>query len=386
MTAKTKNFGFYIGYVLFLIGQLLGHTMMPISAQLRYVIIGVGVAFIFLQFLISLTQNQIIRKKQFRFSKMGIFFVLLLVISCISAIRSQEPIIILDFLFILAAKDINFDKILRIFIVTASTLLIITIISNALGLIGTAYFERGAIVRHTFGYRFPTDFVQLIVYILLADLVLCIEHNKPVFIRIGLYLFLGVFTLVYSDARLGSGTIFLLVPAILFLKYLPNIASSKIIYIFEKYIFLFCTLFAVWLMNKFNSSSSNLMAIIDEITSYRLTNTDMGIKFFGYTVWGQQIYNTIDQYFKGWFYIDSSYYVFFLQYGIGLLILVEIGYIYSMKRCIELRNYIIPFVCLFIALDSLIDQQFYLLEYNVFLLIPLASLSLKSNKDIKEVV
>lgn len=371
MVIETRNILFYIGYILFLIGQLLGHTLVPISSQVRYVLIGVGGVCVGGQFVYSLLQ-----KRYSTFSKQNIiFFILFFIVSVISMVKSNESIVVLDFLFILAAKDVDFDKILKIFIITATTLLFFTVICNAFGITETVNIQRGNIVRHTFGYRFPTDFVQLIVYILLADLVLCIEHHKNIFERIILYILLGLFSLVYSDARLGSATIFLLVPTILLLRYGKRVLFSKPIKILEKYIFLLCTVLTIFIMNKFISGGSNLLIALDKFTSYRLTNTDMGIKFFGYTLWGQEIYSNIEQFFKGWFYIDSSYYVFLLQYGSVLLILVEIGYIWSIRRCINLRNYIIPFICIFIALDSLIDQQFYLLEYNVFLLIPLTNIN-----------
>lgn len=371
MIIETKNILFYIGYILFLIGQLLGHTMIPIPSQIRYVFIGIGIICVVGQFAYSLLQ-----KRYSTFTKQNIvFFILFCFVSVISTVKSNQSIVILDFIFILAAKNVDFDKILKIFIVTATTLLLFTMTCNAFGIIETVNIQRGNTVRHTFGYRFPTDFIQLIVYILLADLVLCIEHGKNIFGRIVLYILLGAFSLIYSDARLGSATIFLLVPAILLLRYGKKILLSKSVKVLEKYIFLLCTGLTVFVMNKFISGGNSFLTVLDKFTSYRLTNTDMGIKFFGYTLWGQEIYSNIDQFFKGWFYIDSSYYVFLLQYGSALLVLVEIGYIWSIRRCINLRNYVIPFICIFIALDSLIDQQFYLLEYNVFLLIPLASIS-----------
>lgn len=370
MSIKIKNIGFYIGYICFLIGQLMGHTMIPISSGVRYFIIGIGIISVVGHITLTFFQdeyNNIYGK--------SIFFILFGIVSIISTLNSKEPIIILNVLFILAAKDIDFNKILKVFIITAVTLLTFTIICNSFGFLQTVSIQRGNVIRHTFGYRFPTDFVQLIVYILLADLVLCIEYNKNIIIRILIYIFLGFFTLIYSDARLGSGTIFSLIAIILILKYGKSIISSKLIFKIEEYIFLFCTCLSIFIMNNFILRINNFYIILDKFTSYRLTNTDMGIKFFGYTLWGQDIYSSIDQFFKGWFYIDSSYYVFLLEYGIGLLILVEIGYIWTMKRCIKLKNYIIPFICMIISLDSLIDQQFYLLEYNVFLLIPLAKIN-----------
>ena len=58
----------------------------------------------------------------------------------------------------------------------------------------------------------------------------------------------------------------------------------------------------------------------------------MGIEFFGYSIWGQDIYTNISSFFKGWFYIDNSFYVFLLSYGLALLVLVGIGYRYVVNR------------------------------------------------------
>lgn len=182
MNIKTKDIGFFIGYVFFLIGQLLGHTMIPIPSQARYVLISIGILFLFMQIAFSAIKrtygDNISLSK-----KIIIFLLLFFIFSIISTVRSNEPIILLDFLFILGAKDVEFDKILKIFIFTASALLIFTVISNVLGFIQTSYIQRGNVVRYTFGYRFPTDFVQLIVYILLADLTLCIKDKSAIFLR-----------------------------------------------------------------------------------------------------------------------------------------------------------------------------------------------------------
>ncbi|WP_224429748.1 hypothetical protein [Lactobacillus amylovorus] len=383
MTIKTKNIGFYLGYVFFLIGQLLGHTTIPVSNHIRYFFIWIGIICLLEQFINSFLHKAYMTN-EFISKRVILFFILFLVISIISTIKSGQPIVIIDCLFILTAINVDFDKILKIFIITATTLLLFTMLCNALGLIQTIYVQRAGVVRNTFGYRFPTDFAQLIVYILLADLTLCMGHSQNILPRIIIYILLGFFTSFYSDARLGSGTIFLLIPAALILKYGKKLIKSTVLKWLEKYIFILCTIFSIFIMNKFISSSNGFLTALDEFTSYRLTNTRMGISFFGSTIFGQDIYSRINQFFRGWFYIDSSYYIFLLEYGIVLLILIEFGYIWSIKRCIKVKNYIIPFICMFVVLDSLIDQQFYLLEYNVFLLIPFANLNTIYSKNNEE--
>lgn len=358
---------FYTGYALFLIGQILGHTLINVSANYRYIIIVIGTVLVGIKIIYS---N--LNFTKIKINSTFLFMLLLIFVSMISAHNSQEPIVMLNIIFILGASNENFDRILKVFVYIATIILVITIIGYMFGLVPDGQFERGEVVRHTFGYRHPTDFVQLIVYIFLADMYLALKDNKSILGRVILYFGMGIFTLIECGSRLGSGTIFLLIPSIFILKYGKKYMNRKWIKVVERYIFLLCTCISIFVMNLFMRSPNAFLQNLNAWTSYRLTNTEMGINFFGYTLWGQNIYSTINQYFSGWFYIDSSYYIFLLQYGIILLVLIEIGYIRVIKNCQENKNYILPFICLIIALDSLIDQQFYLLEYNVFLMLPFA--------------
>ena len=57
------------------------------------------------------------------------------------------------------------------------------------------------------------------------------------------------------------------------------------------------------------------------------------------------------------------------------MILVGIVFYFSIKKKLKANKMIIPFLFLIICINSLIGQQFYLPEYNVFLLTVFASIS-----------
>lgn len=115
-------------------------------------------------------------------------------------------------------------------------------------------------------------------------------------------------------------------------------------------------------------------------SSARLTNTEMGIKWFNYSLWGQDIYTRILQYWSGWFYIDSSYYTFLLEYGIALLCIATLMYTVTVKKELQHNDVVIPIVMTMVSIESMICREYFLIEYNVFLLAFLANIKIGREK------
>lgn len=363
---------FCIGYALFLIGQILGHTFFPIPSIIRYMLIFLGIGIIMLKMALFNSVN-LNASGIFKI----IFSVIFLVVSIISARKSQSPILVIVWVLVMGARNIDFDKALKTFIIISVSILIITMLAYFLGFINESSAARGGNIRHSFGYRYPTDFVAMIAYIFMADLYMCIEKNLPIYNRIFMYIIVGLFTIFECDSRLGSGTIFILIPVIIFLKYKKPLLHNKIIKFIMRNAFFICSLISVLLVQSYiNNPNSGLLVNIDQLTSYRLTFNVIAVKFFGYSMWGQEIYQRYEQMMgNSYFFIDSSYYIFLIQYGIVLMVLVGIVFYFSIKKKLKANKMLIPFLFLIICINSLIGQQFYLPEYNVFLLTVFASVS-----------
>lgn len=363
---------FCIGYALFLIGQILGHTFFPIPSIIRYMLIFLGIGIIMLKMALFNSVN-LNASGIFKI----IFSVIFLVVSIISARKSQSPILVIVWVLVMGARNIDFDKALKTFIIISVSILIITMLAYFLGFINESSAARGGNIRHSFGYRYPTDFVAMIAYIFMADLYMCIKKNLPIYNRIFMYIIVGLFTIFECDSRLGSGTIFILIPVIIFLKYKKPLLHNKIIKFIMRNAFFICSLISILLVQSYiNNPNSGLLVNIDQLTSYRLTFNVIAVKFFGYSMWGQEIYQRYEQMMgNSYFFIDSSYYIFLIQYGIVLMVLVGIVFYFSIKKKLKANKMLIPFLFLIICINSLIGQQFYLPEYNVFLLTVFASVS-----------
>lgn len=362
---------FCMGYSFFLVGQILGHTFINISPIIRYILITIGVALILLK--IILFDYIIVNRKSI---VAILFFILYFIISLISVKRSGSITPIMAFLLIIGAHNVNFEDIIRIFVYTATILLVITFIAYFLGLITESTATRNGNIRHSFGYRHPTDLIAMITYILMGDMYLCIKHKKLLYPRVILYLFFGFFALIACDARLGSITIFILIPVIFFL-YRRNEKNSRIMKFIFRNSFNLGLLLSIVTTQLFTTHINNFLVSLDQLLSYRLTYQVMAVKFFGYSFWGQKIYQEYSQMFdnNSWFFIDSSYYIFLIQYGISLLILWLIFFYLCQRKMLKDENYIIPFLFLIVCIDSLINQYLYSPEYNVFLLSLMANLS-----------
>ncbi|MEE6647629.1 hypothetical protein PS395_07480 [Limosilactobacillus pontis] len=365
-----KNNLFCMGYSLFLIGQILGHTFINILPLFRYFLIAIGIVLVLLKIAvfdhITFNKSSLIKVT---------FLMVYLTVSLISTKTSGSIIPIVAFILIIGAYDVDFDSIVKIFIYTATLLLIITFAFYSLGLISESTALRNGIVRHSFGYRHPTDLTAMFSYILMGDMYLCIKYKRIIYPRIILYLFLGFFSLVICNARLGSITIFMLIPVLLFL-YQKNSLGAKAPLFIIKNNFNIGLLLSIIITQLFATHATNFLVHLNQLISYRLTYQVMAVKLFGYSLWGQKIYQTYFQMFDNgsWFFIDSSYYVFLIQYGIVLLALWCTFFYLCQKRQINRGNYIIPVFFLIICIDSLIEQHLYSPEYNVFLLSLLANL------------
>ncbi|WP_085681136.1 hypothetical protein [Limosilactobacillus reuteri] len=356
---------FCTGYSLFLIGQILGHTFINVTPNFRYALIFIGFTLILMKIIlfdsITLTIKSVFKL---------IFMIFFLIVSLVSAKNSLSIIPIATFLLIVGARKVNFDNILEIFMYTAITLLVITFTFYFLGLINESTASRGGVIRHSFGYRYPTDLVSMISYLLMADMYRCIKYKKLIYPRIVSYILFGFFTLKFCDARLGSATIFIFIPAILLLRYRAFFLQYKWMKFIDKNSFILCTIIAICVTQLFMTHANAILIKLDQLTSYRLTYQVIATKLFGYSAWGQEVYQNYIQLMgnNSWFFIDSSYYIFLIQYGFVLMAIFAIFFYFAQKSMLHKGEYIIPFLFLIICMNGLIEQHFYTPEYNVFLL------------------
>ena len=362
-----------MAFSLFVISRILSHTSYEIPVGIKHAMTLISTLIVVLK---------IVLYDKLTLKEMCVYGAVVGIAS-ISTISSKEYELLCSIIFIVGAKNVLFDLIAKSYRFVASTLMGTTFILSVMGLLKENLFYRGEVLRRTFGYSYPTDFVAMIFYILLADWFLCITHKKSLTARIMVYAVVAVLTLLFCDSRLGSLFIALLIPVSLMSKYLFNEKKKNaLLFFFEKYSIVICAMISTLLVNLYMKyPSSSILHTLDAISSFRITLTAWAVKMFGYPLWGKDIYTEyLATNNTQWFFIDNSYYVMFIQYGVILSIVILILFTLNNKKMLLKGDDIIPIVFCLIALNSIVGQQFFLLEYNIFLLTLRANIQQKRDQ------
>lgn len=139
------------------------------------------------------------------------------------------------------------------------------LVAYLLGAIGDGTIQRttsSGSARITFGYRSATGLVQLVMYILLANIVLWFEKGHHM-VEIVIYLIMGTIGWVFTDSRLASVSIYMLIPLLLVLKYLNIDHSNKILSSTLKYLFEICLAISVVIENMFMAHNYEVLNRFD---------------------------------------------------------------------------------------------------------------------------
>ena len=132
-----------------------------------------------------------------------------------------------------------------------------------------------------------------------------------------------------------------------------------------KYIFPLCALLIIFLTYLY-STGDDFILLINFFLSGRLALGFDALMSKGIPLLGQKYI----QYGAGsgiyYNFIDSSYLVLLIIYGIILFLLVMYVYVRICSHCISIRNRVLLYVLFIIAINSMIEQHFMEFAYNPF--------------------
>lgn len=291
--------------------------------------------------------------------------------------------LLFSYCLIVCAKGYNFNNILKMYLLVSVSFSVVTIMASLLGIIKSFSIDIDSQLievglnfnsnRRTFGYCWHTDFANHIFFMILTYW--CIKKGKFNSIEYVLMILVTFIVLYYTQARLGSFSILL----ILLISRIYGKIEARII----KYknicclIVTFCFFLTIWCTISYNSNSL-YWNICDMI-------------FTGRFSFGQSILETNQMSFLGQYYdnvggitktkdeytfIDSSYLQMLVIYGVLFCFLLNIVYIYICKKAIE-KNIVVFLSILLAAITGIISQHFIQLAMNPFVLCTLSNISKK---------
>lgn len=247
----------------------------------------------------------------------NIIFILLSFIIYIHS-SYMEPFIVC--VYILAAKNISFRSIIKWAFVFGTIYLILIIFLSQLGIVTDLVYSRGVgtRARHALGTAYPTIVSMRFFYLVMYYLYL-----KKFKLRIHNYLIiflLNILVYYYTDTRLDSYIIFIVLLVVLFYKNIVNILKSKFGYITVS---IPVSLFFVTMYLSFNYNPNSLFYYnLNDILSSRLYYGNLAFKLYTPEFFGKEIYlqglgglQGYNNFLNTYFFLDSGFLVSVFEYG-----------------------------------------------------------------------
>lgn len=289
-------------------------------------------------------------------------------------------------LLILGAMDIDYKKILKVSFAINFYTLIISVVGSFTGCIENLVYGSENVLKNSFGTIYYTDFAAKILFLFLTAWL--IWNNVPDIVFFILSLFVIFFVVYYNRARCSSIVLIFFCIITMFstiIQYKKVKICNRIISIFDIAIKNFMTIasLGIIVLSYIYDENVYLLNRVNAIISARLQWGKTAINEYGITMFG----TAFDQIGGGgttvsnldYNFVDSSYVLILLQYGILVLIVILFLYYYTCSKAISADNRRIAIVFALVALHSIIEHHFLEINYNIFLILPFASMK-KTNK------
>ncbi len=281
---------------------------------------------------------------------------------------------------------IEAEKVLKVFTAVLGTMLAVTVLCALSGAIRNLLYLRGITwgqMRSSYGICYPTDLAAYLVYFLVL-LFACMRKESRGQSVLLLLLVLGTVAViaVYIDARNSLICAALIALVVLYDRLSEDVLSGRkgTKWIRKTVdgltIASFPLLGAVmlglsWLYGQGNGLAVKINGMLSDRLSLTWTSLNQyGIRLFGaltpQTGWGGRLVNT-----EGYEFLDSTYALLLIRYGIFFTILVGCLWVWMTRKAIRTGHRRIALAMALIAFHSFMEHHFPELNYNILLVMPL---------------
>lgn len=314
-----------------------------------------------------------------------ILFILLVIGSFIIARRYSGVDALLETGFLIAgANDIDYRKILKVYLIVEIPMTICTMIAGYTGVITNLVYHRGEQVRMSFGFVYPTDFAAGIIFMVTAWVVL--RQVRCTWIEIGLIIISVVLFEKYCDVRNSEIVMMILSICVVYLKIRNKLAAKKGKGYIPSLLLKILCLVAPYglagfmiLVSRFYRPDIEWMAKLNTLFSTRLSLGKEVFDRYDIQIWGQDIpmrgNGGSTEVVADYFFIDSSYVNILMRLGLVAFILVML--IISIIMIKSLNHPYMLMAMAIVCIHSVMEHHMFEVYYDVFLMLPLAKFDVK---------
>ena len=357
---------FFVGFIPYLVHEMWKTTMFP-----RYIHGTREVMFTFL--CLGLMLLKVMLYDHFTVKQL-VLCALILVVGALTYLGTGEILYFALIVMIIAAKDVDFDKILSVWLVITVSIMLLAFIASQLGIIKNLqyvsidFFTKKKVIRNSFGIVYPTDCAAHIFFIILSFFYLRRYRLKWYDYVVGIVA--GLLVYYYCRARLDALSILLAVFIFLFAFWFQDNAWWKKIWEFIGPFVtpLACTgMITLTLAYKQNGPLEQLNKLI----STRLLLGNSSINNYGIPLFGQKLRligngGTTDEFHINYNFLDVSYINILVVGGLAFLCIFMI--IYLLIGFTHRRNTFLLCALAMVAFNCAIAHHMTAIEYNMFTL------------------
>lgn len=282
-------------------------------------------------------------------------------------------------ILILGAKNVPFERLIQVYCWIAGIIILITMVSSQLGLVENLVYVRGTTSRISFGFNYPTDFTAHIFYFVMGYCYL--RRTRLTYPELAAILGLSIFSLIFCDAR--TNAICLLLAFLVFLYFRIRHSTSEksgnqytINPIFSQLLTFsmpLCASFIIGLTFLYHNQPDNVvLSTINDLLSGRLHWGSVGLERYGIHLfgsafemvgWGGKLGRPAELYF----FLDSSYVLILIRYGIMMFLAVMAIFIASSRRAEKRKDIYLMWILALIFLQCMFEHHMLEIAYNPFL-------------------
>ena len=286
-------------------------------------------------------------------------------------------------IFVLGARNVNFKRIIKIYLYIGLLLLAFVVLSAMAGLIRNLVYRRDMtnIVRQSFGIAYPTDFAAHVLYLILAYAYL--KFGKIKWYDYVIFLVAAGFLVKFSDARLSAYAIILAIPVL----WIGQRAQKD--HLLSRFIASFywavpiVSAYLVIIASYFIRQSNHLLNKINNASSGRLYLGHEAISKYGFSMFGKQIVE------HGWgganglkmsqsspsnyFFVDSSFLRMTILYGIIMAIIILLAMTKISWDSFQKESFALASIIVIVSVSAMVEQRLLDLAYDPFLIALLAN-------------
>lgn len=290
----------------------------------------------------------------------------------ISAVLSSAFSLLSAWLFVVAAKNTEFEKIIKTAYKVLCIMIPIVIVMRFLNVIEDYTTSRGGIIRYSLGFSHPNQLGLRIFQLIVCHLF--VNRNKLRKYDYCLIIALSIFSYLVPNSQ--TSYISMMILTILLLIYTIIEERSKILTaVFGKALLILSALFNIlsicWSI--INVKEFRILNQINTLLSTRFSNCHKVFQIYGIPLFGQQVYIFEDERktigILNKLYLDNGYMVLLLRYGLIAYIIFSVGYLYVMSYLKDRKQYFIVIVLFVYALYGVMENGIFMISHNIFLII-----------------